>query len=233
MAENNRMLAALSTTDYARLSPHLEQVFLQGDQVLAVLGEQMKYVYFPRRSVVCLRMAMEDGRSLAGATVGNEAVVGLAAYLADGVASDEITCAVPGAAARMATTNFQAAVVASPSLQRFLQRYTLALMLQLARTAGCNRVHSVRERSARWLLMTFDCIGERSFPMTHDGLADMLGVRRASVSEAAEGLQADGVLAYRRGWITICDRDGLAAAACEDYRITHEVYADLYGVPPD
>jgi CRP-like cAMP-binding protein len=233
MTDKNRILAALSADDYIRVLPELEPVHLKPDQILTVPGEPMRYVYFPRDAVLCLRVPMEDGRSLAGASVGNEGLVGLSVYLADGAATDELTCDIGGMAARMESASFRDVVADCPPLQVLLQRYTLALMHQLARTAGCNRVHSVRERCARWLLMTHDRAGASSFSLTHDALAVLLGVRRASVSEAAESLQAEHLISYRRGRMTISDRAGLEAAACEDYRITQDVYSKLYGCNTD
>jgi CRP-like cAMP-binding protein len=119
-------------------------------------------------------------------------------------------------------------VARSLPLQHLLQRYALALMNQLARTAGCNRVHSVDERCARWLLMSQDRVGRDEFELTHEFLAKMLGVRRASVSQAAESLQRVGLIEYRQGWIHILDRTRLEGVACEDYRLTRVAYDQLY-----
>jgi CRP-like cAMP-binding protein len=108
------------------------------------------------------------------------------------------------------------------------QHYSLALMNQLARTAGCNRVHTVVERCARWLLMSEDRVGRDSFPLTHEFLAKVLGVRRASVIQTAEGLRRTGLIDYRQGWIHILDRVGLETVACEDYRLNRAAYDQLY-----
>jgi CRP-like cAMP-binding protein len=123
---------------------------------------------------------------------------------------------------------FRRAVGRSAALQTLLQHYSLALMNHLARTAGCNQVHSVDERCARWLLMSQDRVGRDYIPVTHDFLAKMLGVRRASVSQVAEGLQRGGLIHYRQGRIRIIDRRRLERVACEDYRLSKAAYDELY-----
>jgi CRP-like cAMP-binding protein len=175
---------------------------------------------------------MEDGTPVEGAVIGNEGLVGLQAFLGDGVAMEEIVVQIPGEAARMRTCDFRDVVAGSCEMQSLLQRYTLALLNQLARTAGCNRIHSVQERAARWLLMCRDRAGRDTFPLTHECLASLLCVRRASVSVAAEALQNAGVIGYHRGSITVLDTERLEAASCEDYRLTRAGYDRLYESEP-
>ena len=119
----------------------------------------------------------------------------------------------------------------NPLLRSAVSGYTLALMTQFARTAACNRLHSVRQRCARWLLMSRDRVGSGSFPLTHEGLALLLGARRASISEVAEDLRRNGVIEYRRGLVTILDADCLEEAACEDYAFIRDAYDQVQ--PPD
>jgi CRP-like cAMP-binding protein len=128
----------------------------------------------------------------------------------------------------MTADTFRLALTRSPVLHEQLHRYTLALMGQLIRTAGCNRAHPVEERCARWLLMTADRVGSDEFPLTQEFLAAMLGVRRPSVTIAAGLLQESGLIRYRRGALTITDRERLEEAACEDYRLTRQLYERLY-----
>jgi CRP-like cAMP-binding protein len=200
-------------------TPSLETVRLEAQQVLAVPDEPIRYVYFPRDAVVSLLVPMEDGSAVEGATIGNEGIVGLEVFL--GVrAMEEILVQVSGEAARMRADDFRAVLVRSCELQKLLQRYTLTLMTQLARTAECNQVHSVEQRVARWLLMCRDRACRETFPLTHECLASLLGVRRASISVAAEALRDAGMIVYQRGSISILDVERLKAAACQDYEPT-------------
>jgi hypothetical protein len=187
-----------------------------------------EYVYFPRGAVISILVPMADGQSVEGATVGWEGLAGLPVFLGDDSAPEEVICQVSGPGARMPADRFQAAFERSAVLDRLLRRYTLALMGQLTRTAGCNRVHPVEERCARWLLMTADRVGADEFPLTQEFLSAMLGVRRPSVTVAAGLLQHAGLIRYRRGIVSIVDRVGLEESACEDYRLTSEIYERFY-----
>jgi CRP-like cAMP-binding protein len=218
----------LSEDDYARLAPDLKDVYLTPKQVLAVPDETIRYVYFPRGSVVSLVVAMQDGRMLAGAIVGNEGLVGLGTFLSERTATELMVVQIAGHAARMSSTAFHQAVARTPSLQTLLYQYSLGLMQQLARTAACNRLHSVHHCCARWLLLAADLSGRLMLPLTHEGLASLMGVRRASISEAAAAFQRLGLIEYSQGQISILDRDGLAAAACEDYQLSRQAYDQMY-----
>jgi CRP-like cAMP-binding protein len=226
--ERNRLLAALPTQEYARILPELDSVQLQARQQLTALDEPTERVFFPRDAVVSMLVLMEDGKVVESAMVGNEGIVGLEVFLGNGLGREDIVVQIAGGAVSMRSTAFRTAVRQSVPMQTLLQHYSLALMNQLARTAGCNRVHSVEERCARWLLMSEDRVGRDSFPLTHEFLAKVLGVRRASVSQTAEGLQRAGLIAYHQGWIHILDRDGLESVACEDYRLSRAPYDQMY-----
>jgi CRP-like cAMP-binding protein len=223
-SEANRILRALSDKQRAQVAPDLESVCLQARQVVAAPEEPTRYVYFPRNAVLSLLVPMEDGTAVEGAILGNEGVVGLQVFLGEGAATEEIVVQVPGEAARMRAIDFRIALASSGELQTLLHRYSLALMTQLARTAGCNVLHSVEKRAARWLLMCRDRAGRDSFPLTHECLASLLGVRRASVSVAAEALQNAGMIGYQRGTITVLDVERLEAASCEDYLLCRAGY---------
>jgi CRP-like cAMP-binding protein len=225
--EQNRLLGQLTTSEYTRLAADLEPVELSAGQFLALPDQAVGRIYFLRTAVVSLLVPMEDGSGVEGATVGNEGIVGLESHLGDGVAHFEMRVQVSGLAARIDASAYRDAVRRSPCLQMLVHRYALALMYQIARTSGCNRVHSVGERVARVLLMTADRAGREILPLTHEVLATMLGIRRASVSQAAAALQRAGLIDYRRGSLTIVDRAGLEAAACEDYRLTRKAYDHL------
>jgi len=190
--ERNRLLAALSIDEQTKLACLMESAFLKAHQVLAYPDEPQTFVYFPRDAVVTLLVLMEDGAAVEGATIGNEGLVGVSVFLGDAAPNEEMVVQVAGEAARMPAADFRRTIASSVKLQAQLQRYTLALMNQLGRTAGCNRLHSVEERCARWLMMTKDRMGRETFPLTHESLAGTLGVRRASVTEAAGTLHRAG-----------------------------------------
>jgi CRP-like cAMP-binding protein len=172
---------------------------------------------------------MRNGTSIEGATVGNEGMVGVQVFLAEGRATEDLVVEIPGRAERLPAALFRAATEASPALRSLLQQYTLALMNQLARTAGCNRHHSVGERCARWLLMTRDRAGTDTLPITHESLAGLLGTRRASVTQVAGQLKRAGLIDYRHGRLTILDAPRLERIACEDYLLTREAYDRVFG----
>jgi CRP-like cAMP-binding protein len=226
--ESNRLLAALPLVEYGRIARHIEVVRLKIRQVLVFPDEPVLDIYFPRDAVLSMLVPMHTGMSLEGAVIGNEGLSGLALFLGNGTSPEEIIVQIPGEAARVTGQVFRDVLQQSPGLHSLIQGYTLALMSQLARTAGCNGVHPVGERFARWLLMSQDRVGRDKFPLTHEFLSMMLGVRRASVSEAASTLQHAGLIAYRHGQITILDRPGLEQASCEDYQVSRRTYDNLY-----
>ncbi len=228
--ERNLLLASLLDVDYARLLPDLRDVWLDAKRVVALGNEPMRHVYFPRDSVISLLVSMEDGSTVEGATIGNEGMVGLSVFLGRDTPNDEMVVQIAGAATQMTLGSFRRALDQSAAMRAVLLSYTQALMNHLARTAGCNRAHSVQERCARWLLTSHDRVRQDSFRLTHESLAGLLAVRRASVSEAAETLQRAGLVEYHAGWMTIVDRRGLEAAACEDYLLVRDGYARMFTV---
>jgi CRP-like cAMP-binding protein len=226
--EANLLLASLPQADYEALLPDLHDVQIEHHQWLSRPNESTEHVYFPRGAVISMLVPMADGQSVEGATIGLEGLAGIAVFLGEQPTEDEVICQVPGPAARMTADRFRAAFERSPVLHAQLHRYTHALMGQLIRTAGCNRVHPIEERCARWLLMTADRVGADRFQLTQEFLASMLGVRRPSVTVAAGLLQEAGLISYRRGLVTILDRERLEESACEDYRLTRAIYERMY-----
>ena len=220
----NRLIAALPVVHRQRFSSHIDHVQLTAGQILAQPDEPIRFVYFPQGALASLLVTMQDGSAIEGAAIGNQGTTGMPIFLADGIATEEITVQIPGAAARISANIFRTLVGESAPLRASLQRYALALMNHLARTAGCNRLHSVRQRCARWLLTASDLVNAQGYPLTHEALANLLGVRRASVTEAAETLKQDGLIDYHRGWINILDADALEGAACEDYKLIKTGY---------
>src|SRR3979409_564739 len=174
-AEKNRLLGALASAEQAQIGAHLEPVCLHAHEVLAYPDEPLEHVYFPCDAVVTLLVPMEAGVAVGGDTIGNEGLVGLGVFLGDAAPNEEMVVQIPGEAVRMRAADFRRAVARSGQMQMQLQRYTLALINQLGRTAGCNRLHSVDKRCARWLMMSRDRGGRDTFPLTHEPLARTLG----------------------------------------------------------
>jgi CRP-like cAMP-binding protein len=226
--ERNRLLAALPRAEYEALIPRLEDVRLAHGQVLGVRGAPIEHVYFPRDAVASTIVVTGADRFVGGGSIGSEGMTGLAVSLDDGTSGDDVICHIPGDAARMEAGAFRAAFERSPQVREILRRYTLALLGQVTRTAGCNLVHTLEQRCARWLLMTDDRVDGKEFLLTHDLLAAILGVRRPPLSVAARRLQQAGLIRYRRGCMQVLDRDRLQAAACDDYRLTREIYDRLF-----
>ncbi len=208
----------------------MEPVQLEFMQVLYEPGQRMDHVYFPNSGVLSYLAVLEDGSSAEVATVGDEGMVGIRALLGvDAIATAaKVIVQVPGAALRLASTHLNAAASRRDSvLVRILHRYLHAFLSQATQSVACNTLHPLGKRLARWLLMTHDRVHADQFPLTHELLALMLGVRRASVTEVARRLQTAGLIRYIHGKMTILDRIGLEAAACECYRIVKKEYDDL------
>jgi CRP-like cAMP-binding protein len=226
-AERNRILRGLPADEYAFLLPHLTSLNLDAKYVLADAGEPYRYVYFIETGVASVVNHVDGGVVEVG-TIGNEGVAGLSVFLDGGEEASRTFMQVPGAGKRMPAEIFRDHAEARPALRRILKRYTQAFLIQVAQTAACNRAHLLEERCARWLLMTHDRMEETdSFPLTHQFLAYMLGVRRSGVTIAAGALQEAGLIRYTRGRITITDRERLEEASCECYEIVRRHFDRL------
>lgn len=216
----NRLLAALPPAEAARLAGLLEPVALEFKHLLYEPGQPIAHVYFPLTAVCSLLVEMQDGRAVEVGTVGNEGMAGLPVFLGATSTPGRAIVQIPGAALRMpAAALVDTALRGDGALYQALQRYTQALFVQTAQGAACNRLHTQEQRFCRWMLMTHDRVGGDSFPLTHEFIAQMLGVRRATVSEVAAAVQAVGLIRYHRGAMTIRDRAGLEAASCECYAV--------------
>jgi CRP-like cAMP-binding protein len=224
----NRILAALPSGEREMLRPHLEALPLPVRMSLYDTDRPIPYVYFIHRGVASMTTSMNEGLLVEIATAGPEGVVGMPVFLGADQVAHQAFMQIPGEGARIAAETFRRVLQRCPMLHRLLLRYTLALLSQIGQNAACNRAHSVEERCARWLLMTQDRVGEPSFPLTQEFLAQMLGVRRPTVSIAAGMLARAGVITYMRGQITILDRAGLEAAACECYRVITDEFDRLF-----
>jgi CRP-like cAMP-binding protein len=218
----NRVLAALPDAERDRFAGALTAVDLGLGEVLYQPGEPITAVCFPLRGVFSIVTDL-GGPVVEVATVGDEGMVGLPVFLGAGVPTERALCQVAGSALRMDADVFRHEIaIMDGALQHVLQRYTQSMFTQLARNAACNRSHQTRERCARWLLMTADRMHSETFALTQEFLAQMLAVRRSSVSEVAAALAEDGCIRYRRGMITVLDRERLEANACSCYRVIRD-----------
>jgi CRP-like cAMP-binding protein len=227
----NRLLAALPPEDLARLWPWLQPVELAFRQTLHMPEEPIAAAYFPESGYLSRLAPMDDGDSAEVGLIGPEGMAGLALLLGSDRDNFELMVQVPGTALRLEAAAFHEALEQIPSLRTILQRYALAHFEQVARSAACNGRHHVEQRLARWLLMSHDRVEGDDFPMTHEFLSMMLGVRRAGVTVAAGTLQKAGLIRYGRGRMEITDRPGLEAVACECYGIARRAYDHLLGPP--
>jgi CRP-like cAMP-binding protein len=216
----NRLLDALPADDYQRLLGDTAAATFRLKDVLLTPGKPIDRVYFPQGAVISLLTTMDDGSSIEIATIGNEGFVGVPLFLGAQAmgARDLYQVQVPGQAMAMDARAFLVASGRDP-LRGLVQRYTQALFTQVTQQVACNGLHSVEERCSRWMLLTHDRVGSDDFPLTQEFLAQMLGVRRASVTVAAGALQHAGFIRYYRGRVTIINREGLEDASCECYRI--------------
>ncbi len=217
-ARRNTVLAGLGGDDLAALLPRLHETPLALGQVLHEHGEPITAVHFPVVGVVSVLADLGDDQVVEAATIGREGIVGVSVVLGAGCPTERSRVQVPGRALTMGVEDLaeHLADVDGPLTAR-LRRSAQAMFTQVARNAACNRVHTVRQRAARWLLMTADRMDDATFDLTQHFLAQMLAVRRTSVSEVAQALAEEGCIDYTRGTITITDRPGLEAHACTCY----------------
>jgi CRP-like cAMP-binding protein len=220
----NYLLDAMTIEGYATISHQLEIVELSVRQTLYEDGAPATDVFFPIDCVISVVTAMNDGSAIETSTVGYEGMCGAQVALGTRDMFGRSFCQIPGRALKMSVTNFLAAYESDKGLRLAVGRYLQAVIDVLSQSVACNRLHLVSQRCARWLLMSSDRVHSPDFPLTHEALATMLGVRRAGVSVAAAGLQAAGYLSYRRGRFHMIDTAGLETAACECYRVTRAIF---------
>ncbi len=215
--QQNHLLAALPAAEFEPLATHLELIPLPLGKMLYEPGTQLQHAYFPTTAIVSLHYVMASGASAESAGVGNEGVIGVSLFLGGDTTSSSAVVQTAGHAYRLERRLLKQAFDSAGRLQRMLLRYTQALITQMAQTAVCNRHHSLDQQLCRWLLLTLDRVSERELIVTQELIASMLGVRREGVTEATGNLQRAGCISCRRGHITVLDRSGLEARACECY----------------
>ncbi|MFB1487521.1 MULTISPECIES: Crp/Fnr family transcriptional regulator [unclassified Thiocapsa] len=235
----NHLLAALPGPEFRKLLPHLEMVQLDLGQTLHESGGKLNHVYFPTTAIVSLLYVMEDGASAEIAVVGNDGIVGIALFMGGGTMPNRAVVQSAGEAYRLGGPLLKQAFTRTGGrragvLAPLLLRYTLALLTQMAQTAVCNRHHTVDQQLCRWLLLSLDRLPSNELHMTQELIANMLGVRREGVTEAAGSLQRAGLIEYSRGRITVLDRPGLEARVCECYEVVRKEFQRLLPdvIPP-
>lgn len=223
----NRLLAALPEAEWSRWVTHLEPVDMPLGKVLYESGSRQSHVYFPTTSIVSLLYVMEDGASAEIAVVGNEGIVGISLFMGGESTPSRALVQSAGQGFRLkADLMLQEFNRAGPVLHLLL-RYTQALITQMSQTAVCNRHHSLDQQLCRWLLLSLDRLHSKELVMTQELIANMLGVRREGVTEAAGNLQQAGLIRYQRGHITVVDRNGLEKRTCECYAVVKNEYDRL------
>ena len=224
----NALLSSLPQEDYQRVSSQLTWRPLKVRQTLHKHGDAITEIYFPSRSVLSITNAMEDGGIVEVATVGREGFVGIGAVLGNSIASGDAFVQIAGEpAAVMGIDAFRREMERRGPFQEVVTRYSQAFVALLMQSVACNGLHSAEERCCRWLLMTHDRIGQDEFPLTHEFLAIMLGVRRPTVTLVMAELTRGGIVSHVRGHVRIVDRKGLEGASCECYRNVRGVFDRL------
>jgi CRP-like cAMP-binding protein len=223
----NYLVAALPAADFERVQSHLTLIPLHLGQVLYEPDIRLRYLYFPTNSIVSLLYVMADGASAEIAVVGNEGVIGVSLFMGGETTPSRAVVQSAGHAYRLPGELLKEEFTRGGVMQHLLLRYTQSLLTQMAQTAVCNRHHSLDQQLCRWLLLSLDRLQSNELVMTQELIANMLGVRREGVTEAAGNLQKDGLIRYSRGRITVLDRPSLEARTCECYAVVKREYDRL------
>lgn len=220
----NTLLESLSEEERASLFPSIEKVEFTTKEVVYSPNEPLHYAYFPETSVMSMITVLEDGTEIESATIGNEGMIGIPLLLAATKMPSKVVCQVAGTAWRVSAEELVRALESNSGLSLNLRKYAQALFDLLAQGTACNRLHTIEQRCARWLLSTHDRIEGDTFFLTHEFLATMLGVRRPGVSLVAKSLQDSGMVSYKHGKMTIRDRNALEGVSCECYAAVRTAY---------
>ncbi|HXM67991.1 MAG TPA: Crp/Fnr family transcriptional regulator [Candidatus Acidoferrum sp.] len=223
----NIILLSISDSDYSSIRPHLEYVSLPNHRVLHEGGGKLEFAYFPNRGLISLVVSMKDGKTVEAGIVGNEGFTGTPATVGLSRSPLQAIVQITGDAFRVKVRALQSTLESTPHLQLMLSRYVVVRGMQVAQTAACNRLHDIKQRLARWLLMTQDRVDSEFLPITQDFLATMLGTDRPSVSLAAGILQREHLIEYTRGAVKIVNRNKLEDSACECYEIIQQYNGEL------
>lgn len=225
----NGLLAKLPLVEYERILPHLEPIGFKLGKVIYESGEQINHIYFPTTSIISLLYVTENGASTEIGIIGNEGLVGIALFLGGATTPNRAVVQSAGIAFKMKAQVLQLEFARGGTFQRLLLHYTQALITQISQTAVCNRLHSIEQQLCRWLLLSHDRLETDELIMTHELIANMLGVRREGVTLAARHLQTKVLISYAHGHIKILDRGSLEGEVCECYKVVKDEYERLLG----
>lgn len=226
----NHLLAAMPHSEFLALESHLTTVELTAKQRLAEANEPIGAVYFPLDAVVSVAAVGRDDATVEVGSVGCEGMAGVPLLFGTDRSTSRAVVQISGTAERMDAHALLSAIARLPQFRRLLHLYALGFFTQISQSTACNRLHPAEQRLARWLLICHDRVGRHDIPITHETMAQMLGVRRATVTESAGALQRLGLIRYRRGVMTIVDRKGLESASCDCYGIVRQEFERLLGV---
>lgn len=226
---HNRILARLPGAEYRRLAPHMEVISLTAGEVLYRPDKPIRYVYFPESAVISQLATLEDGSTAEVGLVGREGMLGIRLLFGAETALHEAIVQVTGGAVRMRVEPLEEVVRSRGPLYALLLDYAQALLVQIRQSVVCNAHHSIRQRLARWLLVMNDEAGSDELLLTHEIIADMMGTRRAGVTDALGKFREEGLVSLRRGRVTVLDREGLKGVSCECYRAIKREYDRLLG----
>lgn len=226
----SKILTSLPERDYDGLGRDLDRIRLDAERSLVHANAPVRRVYFPESGLVALSVTMADGRTAGVSIVGREGIVGIPAAVG-GVGAMDAAVLVPGVAQAISAERFRAAMRASEALRRTVDQYAIALLAHLAQTVACNRLHSLDQRAARWLLLARDRIGSSTFPLTQEAFADLLGVSRPAVSTVGARFAREGAAEFRRGIVHVLDASRLEGASCECLAADREVLEPVIAEP--
>lgn len=228
----NKLLASLPDDARERISPHLKLEKLPLGQVVYEAGQIVDYVYFPANAIISLLNLTVDGASAEICVIGNDGVAGISVFMGGANTPDRAIVQSAGSAYRLPAAEFRKEFNASPEVRMITLRYIQALITQMAQTAVCNRHHQIEQQLCRWLLLSLDRLNEPKLVMTQELIANMLGVRREGVTQAAGRLQELGVISYHHGHITVRNRPRLESLCCECYAVVKKETDRLLAIPP-
>jgi CRP-like cAMP-binding protein len=225
----NRILARASRVDLEDLRPRLREVELEHGRVIAESRERVHQVYFPREGILSCVVELEDGPAIESGMIGNDGVFGATQALDGRLSLHKVVVQVPGWATVVDADHLKAVTQSSPDLLALLIKYDQFFLGQVQQTSACNAMHSVQQRMCKWLVRMYDLVGTE-LPLTQEFLAQMMGVRRTSVTEVATQLQKEGLISYRRGKMNIVSIDLVQQRACECYKTVRELYVEMFSI---
>ncbi len=230
MDVRNRLLRSLPPNDYERLKPHLQAVKLELGEVLCEAGMPLPYAWFVTKGIASLVSTTTDGNTIEVGMVGNEGVVGLPVLLRGESLPYRVNMQLAGEALRVPMSVLREEFSCNSALHKLFLRYTFAVIVQFTQSGVCNHFHTIEERLCRWLLILHDHAQSETVNLTQELIAEMLGVRRSGVTLVASTLQRAGLISYRRGRITILNREAIEGSACECYRIVKDEFEQLFAI---